>query len=161
MKKFVTVLVVLFVLVGGGYIFFPKAPEMTGIKKIGLPNFGKKEVSIKVEAKFNNPNYYGLTLTGHDIDVYITDKKVGNVTQTEERLIPGKENFTIPLKITFDGSEVLGGQGFLKGLLSSFVDNDMTIRYKGTVTVKAFGLNIPVPIDYSEKLFENNLKSEE
>ena len=58
------------------------------------------------------------------------------------------------MKVTFETKEVLGGGGFLKNLIKSTLDNDLVVRYKGTVDVKVLGIGIPVPVDYSQKLVD-------
>ena len=91
MKKFIAYLIVLVVLGTVAYVMFPKAPDLIGIKPTKLPKFSNRLTTLDAEAKFDNQNFFGLTLVGHNIDVIISDKRVGNVAQTETRSIPSRE----------------------------------------------------------------------
>ena len=82
MKKLFGTLIFILVIGAAVYFLFPKAPDLIGIKPTNFPSFKGKISTLNAEAKFDNTNYFGLTLVGHDIDVFIAGKQVGNVTQT-------------------------------------------------------------------------------
>lgn len=164
MKKLIGYVIVLVIIGAVGYVLFPKAPDLVGVKPTEAPSLTKKIIVLKADAQFDNKNYFGLTLVGHDIDVFVGDKKVGNVSQTMERKIPAREKFNVPVKVTFNRNEVLGGAGFFKNALKFALNNDLIITYKGTVDVNVLGIGIPVPVDYSQKLVDfsfNNPVEEE
>ena len=161
MKKIFGTVILLTILGVAGYFLFPKAPDLIGIKPTNLPSFKGKTSTLNAEAKFDNTNYFGLTLVGHDIDVFIGDKQVGNVTQTETKSIPARDKFSIPVKVSFETSQIFGGGGFLKNLIKTAVDSDLVINYKGTVDVKVLGLGIPVKVDYSQKLIDFSFNNPE
>lgn len=162
MKKILLPLI--FALIAGAFLLYPKAPEVQGVKWLELPNLTKSNAKIKAEVKFNNPNFFSLTLKDHDIDVIIADKKIGDISQSESRLVPMRSDFTIPVELGFEREEIFGRGNFLKNITNAakaFMDNDLTIHYKGTVDVEVLGIGIPVSVDYSQPIAGIKLGNEE
>jgi len=153
MKK-ILVLIIIGLIGFIGYLFYPKEPEFVKITNIGLKDvFSGK---LRTELEFTNPNKLGLEVVSQDIEVFISDKKLGEVHQKTSTIIEPGENFTLPLEIEFDSKEVFGKTGFGKNLWRSFVDDNLVAQFSGTLTVKVLGLSIPVPIEYEEKLMDRS-----
>ena len=144
----------LFIMCAAGFFLFPKKPTLLNVKLLNTPDLVQEEIKLKADLIFVNPNYYGLTLKNHDIDVFVNEKKVSNLSQSDARRIPAKQNFEIPVNINFYKETVFGSSGFLSGILKSIVMQELIVTYKGTVEVEVLGFGIPIEIDYTENLFE-------
>lgn len=158
MKK--TLFFGLVILAAAAFFLYPKAPQMTGIENFKLPKMDARTLTIQGDAKFTNPNFFGLTVEGYEIDVLVSEKKVGQIESNEKRPIEPKTDFSIPVTVTFEKREVFGGSGFFRNLIKSAVDNEMKAHYKGEVRVSVLGMVFPVAVDYTQNLLKHGLGDE-
>jgi len=153
MKKFLLALLVIIAV--ATFFLYPKAPEFVRVNTVDLSAL--KDNKLKTELEFTNPNYFSLELIHQDIQVFVSDRHIGNISQDDHRSIHSKENFSLPIDLEFNKKEVFGKTGFLKSLISSTMNDKLNIRFSGTIKVKVLGITLPVPVDHSQKLLENPL----
>ena len=153
MKKFLFALLVILSL--AAFFLYPKAPKFVRINTIDFSAL--KDNKLKTELDFTNPNYFSLELIHQDIQVFVSDRHIGNISQDDNRSIHSKENFSLPIDLEFDKKEVFGKTGFLKSLISSTINDNLNVRFSGTIKVKVLGITLPVPVDHSQKILENPL----
>jgi LEA14-like dessication related protein len=156
MKKIIIVLLSLALLGAIGYIFYPKTPQFVDIKMKSLPNFTQDQITIDGEAQFMNPNNFGITLQGHDIEVSIKGIQIGELTQKEEQKIAANTAFAVPVKLSFKKSDVFQSDDLLlQAAITIFGGEELKIRFKGMVNIQVLGfIKIPMPIDYSESILK-------
>ncbi len=125
----------------------PEFKKIQGIKVGGIAN---NHAKVNAEAVFNNPNAFGLTVTKTDLDVLLEKQKVGNVIQEKEINVPASSDFVIPVSANLDLGAL--NQDLLNSVLSVFTNKKLNMTFDGTVTVKAVGIEVGVPVSFTQEL---------
>ncbi len=128
-------------------------PEFLRIDKVDVVHADLKNIALKADAIFLNHNHLGGTLRTDNIDVFVDDHLVANVS-TEEFKVPAQDEFTVPLSVNFDTSKLLGREdnNLLGSLLKQFLDRKVVVRFKGELGYKVAGYNSSYPIDHIEEI---------
>lgn len=104
--------------------------------------------TLKAEAIFYNPNNTRMQLKKIDVDIYIGGKKVGEVDQEMETLIPAHDEFTVPIEVKLAMKDF----GFLDTLFGMIGGKKLEIQYKGSLKLTYHGFPIRVPVDYKDEI---------
>ncbi len=130
----------------------PQSPEFKKIDNIEVREFTFKNVVLKADAHFYNPNKKGIMLKSTDIDVLIDEILVGKVNQDVETKIEGMSDCVLPLVVNFPPEKILKGKGFLDSFLTAVTQKEVLVNYKGNVTVEILGIGVKVPVNGQEKV---------
>lgn len=127
----------------------PQAPEFKNVENVKIAGFGGNSVTLTGDALFNNPNSFGLTITGADLDIFVDGDKVGHIDQVAKATVNAKSDFAVPLKTLLSLSESSKG---LIGKALTVLGNKGKVKtkIKGTITVDALGIPIPIPVEHEE-----------
>lgn len=117
--------------------------QFLGVEKVELGKISGKEANLKAYASFHNPNKRGGKLKEVDIDVILDGKVIGKVNHALTTKISGESDFTVPLDVKIDLTQI----GLLNGLLSVFGGKKIKVNYKGKIKLSSFGYPIEVPVD--------------
>ena len=120
-----------------------REPEFREIKNVHLSKAGFKTTSFTLDVVMYNPNPFGLELTETDLDILINNNYLGHSGQRYEIKIPGKANFTIPIKLEADSKQLL------KNGFNALVDKKMELRAKGAVRLGKSGIYKTIKVDYA------------
>lgn len=128
-------------------------PEFVRIDKVAVVQADFKTMSLKADAVFLNHNHLGGSLQTDNIDVYIDDHLVAKVS-SEEFEVPAKDEFMIPLSVSFDTSKLVesGNKDLLGSLINQFLNKKIVVRIKGDLAYKVVGFGSTYPIDHIEEL---------
>lgn len=129
-----------------------KAPTFQSMSELKVTTFTKKEITVKGEIIFNNPNKNRLNL--NDIKLQMSSNKnlLGSFYQELNSPIEPFSNFTVPFAITFDPVQL--GQNLISTAISAFSKSKIKVAFKGYIKVsgqKNKG-GIKIPIIYSKSL---------
>lgn len=150
MQKIIFTTVLLFLAVG---CKLTEKPEFVRINKVDVVHADFKTVALKADAIFLNHNHLGGTLRTDNIDVFIDDHLVAEVS-TEEFKVPSQDEFVVPLSVNFDTSKLIDGKNnnLLGSLLKQFLNKKVLVRFKGELTYKVMGFNDSYHIDHMEEI---------
>ena len=123
-------------------------PEFKYVQNIQVKKITGQEVLLNAEAVFYNPNDMRMKLREVDVGVFIDEKKVGNINQEVNMVIPAEDDFTVPFDATFNIKEV----GGLNTLMSVIGGKKLKVRYEGHIKVTVHGLPFRVPVDYENEV---------
>lgn len=128
---------------------FYKDVELLEVVDIDVTNFQPDLIEAKVTLKVDNPNWYAITLTQSDVDVYVNEKAMGKVELVEKVKIKGKstETKTLHLKGNPDGAG-----SFLGNLIGLLFSNSANFQAKGYVKGRALLISRKVPVDLTEAI---------
>jgi len=128
----------------------PAEPTFQSMKNVKIANIKGDVVTLTADALFHNPNIFGVTLTGVDLDVSVDDKKAGNVTQTHSIDVPAKNDFSVPVAIDIALSDV--SKNILGTVMSVLGSKKIKVHYKGFVTVKALEIDLKIPVESEQEV---------
>ncbi len=156
MKKIIVILV----LAGLGYFAYTKyneiqALEFLKIENVKLSNLsGPPDFSVQldVDTYWNNPNSMGAHITSMDFDVDIDEQFVTNIKEQLDVKVPANNIFTLPISVTvplLKGNLLKNASELLTG---AWKKREVDVHLVGTIKVKTFEMNIPIPFDINTKI---------
>ncbi|MGK7389268.1 MAG: LEA type 2 family protein [Candidatus Cyclobacteriaceae bacterium M2_1C_046] len=123
-------------------------PEFKYVHNVQVKKITGQEVLLNADAVFYNPNNMRMKLRGVDVDVFVEEKKVGEINQDIKTDIPALDDFTVPFDATFNIKEV----GGLNTLMSVLGGKKLLVRYKGNIRVTVNNFPFRVPVDYQDEV---------
>jgi len=150
MKNF---LILLTILLGVGSCTFTKKPKFKYVDKVEVKNIGLKNVTLKADAVFDNPNDLKGKLSTDSIQVFIDNIHVGAI-RAKEFKVPSKSEFAIPLEGTFSLSKIYNNNknSILGSVLKAIQTDSITIQYKGVIRYHLGSFSYPYKIDKQQKI---------
>ncbi len=129
----------------------PKKPVFKYVDMIKIEKIGLREVTVKANAVFENPNALNGTLSIDDIHIVVNSIDVGTVS-SEIFKVPQQNNFTIPLKGTFSLSKIYENDknNLLNSILRTIQTDSIQIQYKGAIKYHLGDFKYPYKINKKE-----------
>lgn len=159
MKRILIALLVVFLLIGLGAYYYlqekgpPKAPTLVKITNVKLSDVKlppEMSVNFNANAILNNPNDFGVNISGMDFDVYVNGKKTTRINREVDSKMPANSDFTLPIRFEIPLKDEAGLKG-LGGLLQNALKNKaMDIRSEGTISVKVLSYDFEIPFEYED-----------
>jgi len=130
-----------------------KKPEFKYITNIDVKNVSIRNVTLKADAVFNNPNHLQGKLSIDNIHVFVDNIDVGLISSKEFN-VPAKEEFTIPLEGTFSLSKIYNKNknNILGSVLKMVQTDSLNIQYKGYIKYHLGNFSFPYEIDKQQKV---------
>ncbi len=129
----------------------PTEPEFLDLENVKLKG-AKRDgtLVITADARFYNPNGFGLKTTGLDFDAFIDERHVAIVQQTVSTEVPARSEFVLPVEINVPLKKVYEDLGDLLGGLLSRKKQEVRLRLEGKILVEALGVELVVPFRHEE-----------
>ncbi len=129
----------------------PTEPEFRELENVQLKG-AKRDgtLVITADARFHNPNPFGLRTTGLQFDAYIDDRHVATVQQIVSTDVPARSEFLLPVEINVPLKKVYEDLGDLLGGLLSRKKQEVRLRLEGKILVEALGVELVVPFLHEE-----------
>ncbi len=122
-------------------------PQFLRIDNLGVDKISGTEAILTGDAIFYNPNSVKMKLRKVAIDVSLEGKRIGSINEDLTTKIPALAEFTVPMKASFDLTEI----GLLNGIISILGGKKVEVHYKGFIRVSVYGYPATVPIEYTEE----------
>ncbi len=129
----------------------PTEPEFRDLENVQLKG-AKRDgtLVITADARFHNPNGFGLKATGLQFEAFIDDRHVATVQQTVSTDVPARSEFSLPVEINVPLKKVYEDLGDLLGGLLSRKMQEVRLRLEGKILVEALGVELVVPFQHEE-----------
>ena len=118
----------------------PLEPTFKGISKFQLNgNQNGKDPGFALGLDVNNPNRFKISLLSYDLNITVSDKKVGEAHARKRQVMQANGSSTISFDVAtnpkqlFDG--MLGAIGAIFGK-----EKSVSVGVEGTITVRAKGI---------------------
>lgn len=113
-------------------------------------SFSLKGMQAQMDVDVFNPNPYAVKVTDADVQLFVDDEVVGDVTLLETTSIRPEARATVSLQVqTREGALRRVLKNDLLNLISGA---EVPFTAEGTVTGKAFGLSFTVPLKHDQTL---------
>jgi LEA14-like dessication related protein len=129
---------------------FYKDVEVLAVEDINITKFNQDVVEAEITLKIENPNWYAVTLTQSDIDIFVNEKDMGKVVLLEKIKLPSKSINSRKLKLQGNFKDIKNS--FLDNLLGMLFSSNAEFKASGSVTGKALLIKRKVDIDITEKV---------
>jgi LEA14-like dessication related protein len=127
-------------------------PTFQTVKNIKVLEFSKNKVSITAALVFNNPNPVGIKMDKLNLELFVNDTKVSDITQTDKAIISSKSDFEIPIKIEYSPSSMFKNdpQQLINSVAAITLSKKAELKFTGKTQFDVTGIKINVPISYKE-----------
>ena len=123
----------------------PKAPEFIRTKDWKIEKLSSGNIALTAKAVFYNSNKAKAKLREVNLDVFLNDKLIGVIHQTNTIKIQGKSSFDIPLRMEFN---LLGsGLDIVSSVLTLLTNKKFLVDMKGFTKMNVFCLPFKIKID--------------
>lgn len=142
---------ILMILTSVAFIVFasPSAPEYIRTKDWKIEKLKSGNLVFTAKAVFYNPNKAKTKLREVNLDVYVNDKYIGKVLQTEKIKINGQSSFDIPLQMEFNLKD--SGLGIIESLFTLITNKKFIVDMKGYIKMNVFFIPFKVKIDEKQE----------
>lgn len=124
----------------------PKNLEYRGVQNIRINSVGFSKTELGADVKFYNPNTYPMILKEAVAEVFVDNKRIGDVKLDNTFTVPKRDTFLLPVLLNANLGGVLGN------LVQAFGSKEVTIKMVGTVKAgRINGIFINIPINYEGK----------
>jgi LEA14-like dessication related protein len=111
---------------------------------IKVEELTRKNIGLQIDLPVENPNNFGFTVKGVDLDVYINDTKLGTIKKTDKIKIKSNSNEVYPIGFSVKPSDILVGAWTLIADLSK---NQTELKLKGYVKVSKMLISKKIAVD--------------
>ncbi len=132
---------------------FSEKPKFKYIDNLLVKKVGLRDITLKADAVFNNPNHLSGKLSIEDIHVFVDNIDIGTIS-SQEFEVPAKEEFSIPLEGTFSLSKIYeeNKNGLLGSVLKVIQTDSLNIQYKGVIRYHLANFSYPYEINKEQKI---------
>ncbi len=150
MKKFLLLSTIFTLLTG---CTFSEKPTFKYVDNLEVKNIGLRNVTLKADAIFNNPNHLKGKLSIDSIDVFVDNIEVGTIS-SQEFDVPSKSEFSIPLEGTFSLSKIYedNKSNLLGSVLKVLQTDSLDIKYQGTIRYHLGNFSYPYKVEKQQKV---------
>lgn len=125
--------------------------EIMGIESTRILELDSKGIEVELSMRVKNPNGFGFTVTGTDMDCTLNGVKVGKLDLEDNIRVKAKSEDLHTFRVKSDFSNAMaGGIASLIGLLQK---KSATVNLKGDLKVRSyFFFRKRFPVDLTEKI---------
>ena len=104
----------------------------------------------QIDVRVFNPNAFPVKALHSDVVLYLRDRRVGVVQLPAPAELPAREESVLTLEVSSEPGAIAA---LLKNELMNFLTGgDVELRAEGTVTGKAWGVPVTVPVRAVERI---------
>lgn len=123
----------------------PESPEYLRTKDWKIEKLETGNLVFTAKAVFYNPNKVKAKLRHVDLDVFVNDKIIGKVLQTDIIKINGESSFDIPLRMEFNLKDT--ELDLLESVFTLLSNNKFIVDMKGFIKMNVFLIPFKLPIN--------------
>ena len=130
-----------------------KKPIFIKVDDVKIVSVTMDTIRLKAAAFFENPNGVGGTISSDKIQIIVKDASIASV-YVDEFKVPARASFSVPLMAVIPTKKVFQNNknGILGGLINSFLNKSIKLRFKGNLKYKVFGFSNTYPIDKIQEI---------
>ena len=129
---------------------FEEDVKFEKINNVKLTSVEDGMVNLTAEAFFYNPNDIGGKIKSIDLEVFLANSSLAQISQHENFTIQKNSSFSIPFNASFAMEDIQ--KGFLNNLLNIVTGKKIKLHFTGEIKVSTWGYTQTVPIDYYDEV---------
>lgn len=135
--------------------FTYKEVEFNGTSDFNVENISKKQLDFSFNANIYNPNDYKIKVRSNDLDVLISDKKVGTAKIQKRVVIKKQTSDDYRVHVQADMKKFAGGG--LKSIIRTLSGGSINLRIRGIIKARARGLGRKIEVDETKRINPSQL----
>ena len=130
-----------------------KKPILIKVDDVKIVSVTMDTIRLKAAAFFENPNGVGGTISSDKIQIIVKGASSASV-YVDEFKVPARASFSVPLMAVIPTKKVFQNNknGILGGLINSFLNKSIKLRFKGNLKYKVFGFSNTYLIDKIQEI---------
>ena len=128
--------------------------EIKEVSKVEFKEFKSTQMMLDVYMVLDNPNWYKITLTDSQIDVFLEGKKMGTLVLTQPIVIPKKSNSAQVITVKSDMKDI---DGLLGNIFTLMFKDEFEVSGKGNITGKGFLITKKVDVNFKQTIPREDL----
>jgi len=133
------------ILLGLGSCKQPKDLIYRDVENFQIRKAALDRSTIAFDIKFYNPNNQTLKLKRADVNVYINDKSLGEISLDEHYKIPKLDTFLLPVVLDVNMKNIL------PNALQILINKEVDVKLRGTIKAGKGLIYLNTPINYEGK----------
>ncbi|OQY94290.1 MAG: hypothetical protein B6D37_08535 [Sphingobacteriales bacterium UTBCD1] len=122
-----------------------KEPVFNGIDDLRLNEMGVNASTLSLRLNYFNPNHSGIKLKNAEGDAWVNQALLGHFKMDTTVNIPGRSDFTLPVKLEIDMKNAL------KNATALLFSKEINLKINGKAKIGKGGVFINYPILYEGK----------
>ena len=130
-----------------------KKPIFIKVDDVKIVSVTMDTIRLKAAAFFENPNGVGGTISSDKIQIIVKGTSIASV-YVDEFKVAARASFSVPLMAVIPTKKFFQNNknGILGGLINSFLNKSIKLRFKGNLKYKVFGFSNTYPIDKVQEI---------
>lgn len=130
-----------------------KKPVFVKVDNVKIVDLNEKTITLGADAFFKNPNDIGGKFYTDSIHVWVNGAKLAKVS-SEPFKIPARKQFAIPMVVEIPIKRVFetNRNGILGGLVDSFLNKSIKVRYVGNLYFRTLGISKTFPVNTVQEI---------
>ncbi len=130
-----------------------KKPVFVKVDNVKIMNLNDRTITLGADAFFKNPNDIGGKFYTDSIQVWVNGAKLAKVS-SEPFKIPARKQFAIPMVVEIPIKRVFENNrnGILGGLVDSFLNKSIKVRYVGNLYFRTLGFSKTFPVNTVQEI---------
>ena len=130
-----------------------KKPVFVKVDNVKIVDLNEKTITLGADAFFKNPNDIGGKFYTDSIHVWVNGAKLAKVS-SEPFKIPARKQFAIPMVVEIPIKRVFetNRNGILGGLVDSFLNKSIKVRYVGNLYFRTLGISKTFPVNTIQEI---------
>jgi len=130
-----------------------KKPVFVKVDNVKIIDLSSKTITLGADAFFKNPNDIGGKFYTDSIQVWVNGAKLAKVS-SEPFKIPARKQFAIPMVVEIPIKRVFENNrnGILGGLVDSFLNKSIKVRYVGNLYFRTLGFSKTFPVNTVQEI---------
>ena len=130
-------------------------PDFLKLDDYKIITLNKKEIKLGTNAYFFNPNDVGCEVVKTEVKLLVNGLYVSTINQSNIISLDADIEFIMPMKVTVPIEKISKDKGgILGGLLSTLLNQNISIKYDGIVRLRKAGIEFDIEIIKEEMLKE-------
>lgn len=130
--------------------------DFKGVNDFGLGSMESDNIEITINVKLHNPNNFKIKVVNAKLDLFIGGNEAGTASLEDNIIIKKKKEDNYDIIITTDREQLMSAA--LKSALTSFGTGKITIKVRGWVKGRVWGIGKKIDVEFKENVDLDLLK---
>lgn len=131
-------------------------PEFKGVNDFSVGSLEAENIEIVINVKLDNPNNFKIKVIKAKMDLFIGGTEAGVANLEEKITIKKNAEDNYDIIISTDKEQLMGA--FMKSALPTLASGKVTVKVKGWVKGRIFGIGKKIDVEFKENVDMNMLK---
>jgi len=130
--------------------------EFKGVNDFSVGTLKSDLIEVTINVKLNNPNNFKIKVVNAKLDLLVGGNEAGTASLEEKIIIKKRTEDSYDITIVTDKEKLMSAA--LKSALTSFGSGNITIKVKGWVKGRVWGIGKKIDVEFKENVDLEKLK---